>query len=271
MIFLIRDVRVSRMNLRMNDFVAGLPSPLVFLGLADSLIRERKLVPWSAKVIPVLHSVQVYDGRTKAEMTRKNLKFMPAEIKEDITGSVEFSLILNIDGLESELGLGDMIAKRLIGGGVVQNNEIKVEVAVRDGSAFRSLRRGFAMVRPDPENPANLRLSMGGANSLTKIVERLFPAERPQGYGWLTPVAAGYRLLEDPRNASLRKGVRRTDVPHVFSEPVLGIAEMISVRNQRLTDLDERNFASYFWKWSTSESFVLGHSVYFTEINTGES
>jgi len=47
-----------------------------------------------------------------------------------------------------------------------------------------------------------------------------------------------------------------------FAEPVTGIAEMISVRNRTLTDLDELGLAQLFWCWDARGDLVLGHSAY---------
>ena len=65
MLFAMRNLRASRVNLLMNDFAAGLPSPLSFLGLADALARDLELPPWSARTLPVLHRVEVSKGRTR--------------------------------------------------------------------------------------------------------------------------------------------------------------------------------------------------------------
>lgn len=51
-VFVVKNIRATNVNLIMNDFAAGLPSPLSFLGLADLLARNLGLTPWSARVIP---------------------------------------------------------------------------------------------------------------------------------------------------------------------------------------------------------------------------
>ena len=88
----------SRVNLLMNDFAAGLPSPLSFLGLADALARDLGLAAWSARILPVLHQVSVTEGRTKPEMEAKSGSFVPVETMEDLTGTVEVSILVDLPG-----------------------------------------------------------------------------------------------------------------------------------------------------------------------------
>ncbi len=259
-LYALRNIRASRVNLLMNDFAAGLPSPLSFLGLADLLVRRMGLAPWSAKVLPVLHQVHVSDGRTKPEMESKSGVFMPIETMEDLTGAVDLSLLVEIPGCDSETALRRVLSGCRIAGGLIQNDVLDVAQVTADGSAFRSLRRGYAMVRPD--SPERLRISTGDPEGLRTIAATLFPAERPQGFGWIVPVAVGHRLLEEPGSAPRRIRTRSCEVPHVFVEPVVGIAELISVRNARLTDLTEEGLAALLWSWDARDILVLGHADY---------
>jgi len=263
-LFAIRNIEAARVNLLMNDFAAGLPSPLSFLGLADLLARRMGLTPWSARVLPVLHRVHASDGRTKPEMENKSGVFMPIETMEDLTGSVEISLLIEIPGCDDELKLRRVMTGCRIAGGLIQNDVIDVIPVTADGSAFRDLRRGYAMVRPDP--PERRRISMGDPEGLRAIAATLFPAERPQGFGWIVPVAVGYRLLEDPDSAPKRIRTRSRDVPHVFAEPAVGIAELISVRNPRLTELAEEPLSALMWSWDARDRLVLGHTDYHPAI-----
>lgn len=192
-LYVVKDLRASRVNLMMNDFAAGLPSPLSFLGLADLLARNLGLAPWSARVLPILHRVDISDGRTKPEMENKSGIFEPIETMEDLVGSVQVSLLLHLPGCESETALRAHLQGRRIAGGLIQNDRIEVQAVTADGSAFRGLRRGFAMLRPDqverryvtsgdttPEQPG-----------LARLASLLFPAERPEGFGWIVPAAVG--------------------------------------------------------------------------------
>ena len=265
MIFAAKSISVARANLLMNDFVAGLPSPLGFIGLADALARELDLTPWSAGVLPVLHQVSISEGRTKAEMgvsPRKPLgNFSPIEIKEDLVGAVTLSLFLDIPECESEYNVVEGLMRCSIVGGAIQNrNDVTVEEVTADGTAFRQIARGYVMCPPSGDD--STMLSNGDRNGLDRILKVLFPDERHLGYGWKIPIAAGYRLLENPESVPNRKCRRDPSLPHVFAEPLLGLAELVSVRNRSLTELSKQDFKSLFWKWNIENNLVLGHQAW---------
>ncbi|MBS0981356.1 type I-F CRISPR-associated protein Csy2 [Acetobacter thailandicus] len=264
-LFVLRDIRASRVNLMMNDYAAGLPSPLSFLGLGDLLARRLKLKPWSASVLPVLHAVHASEGRTKPEMENKSNIFSPIEIMEDMVGSVTVSVLINLPGCESENALARVLTGCRIAGGIIQNDAVKVQALTPDGSAFRGLRRGYAMLAP--EQTKRQVISKGDNDSLANIASLLFPVERPAGFGWIVPAAVGYHLLEEPNLAPRRTHTRSKDVPHVFAEPLLGIAELVSVRNRRLTELSPEEFVSTFWHWDARGDMILGHSAYYSPSN----
>ena len=98
MLFLAKKLKASRVNLLMNDFAAGLPSPLAFLGLGAAIAPALGAPRWSVGVLPILHSVDVFEGRTKAEAApaRKSGVFAPIEIPEDLIGAVSVSLFLDV-------------------------------------------------------------------------------------------------------------------------------------------------------------------------------
>ncbi len=263
-LYVVKNIRASRVNLTMNDYAAGLPSPLSFLGLGDLIIRNMCLEPWGARVIPILHQVYISEGRTKPEMENKSGTFSPIETMEDVIGTVDVSILLHLPGCESESVLRAQLEGRRIAGGLIQNDDFKVEVVTPDGSAFRGLRRGFAMIRP--ELPERRFITSGDLHpdqhGLTRIAELLFPADRPPGFGWVVPAPVGYRLLEDPRTVPQRIRTRSKTVPHVFAEPVLSIAELVSVRNSRLTGLTMSGLDHLFWRWEAQGDLVLGHPDY---------
>lgn len=262
-LYILRDIRASRVNLTMNDYAAGLPSPLSFLGLGDLLARRLELAPWSARVIPILHKVHVSQGRTKPEMQNESGVFVPIETMEDLHGTVEVSLLLHLPGCQSETRLRRALTGIRIAGGLIQNETIRVLSVTADGSAFRSLRRGYAMI---PPQAAQRRLiATGDHEGLAAIASTLFPSEREPGFGWLVPSAVGYRLLEDPETVPQRIRTRSKDIPHVFAEPVLGIAELVSVRNKGLTQLTTTELDALFWSWDAQGNLILGHSAYHPE------
>ena len=263
-LYVLKDIRASRVNLMMNDYAAGLPSPLSYLGLADLLARNLGLVPWSARVLPILHRVDVSEGRNKPEMENKFGVYEPIETMEDMTGSVQLSLFLHLPNCDSESAIRDQMLGRRIAGGLIQNDAVEVQAVTPDGSAFRNLRRGYAMIPPDL---SERRFITSGDPSpeqpgLKRLAELLYPAERPTGFGWIVPSAVGYRLLEDPQTVPQRIRTRSKDIPHVFAEPVVGIAELVSVRNSRLTSLSTEGLDALMWSWEAKGDLVLGHPSY---------
>lgn len=262
--YLVRDLRASRVNLLMNDFAAGLPSPLSFLGLADLVARNLGLAPWSARVLPILHRVDVSEGRSKPEMENKSGIFEPIETMEDLTGSVQVSFLLHLPGCESESALQAQLRGKRIAGGLIQNDRIDVQAVTPDGSAFRALKRGYAMLCP--AQPERRFLATGETTpeqpGLAHLAALLYPAERPEGFGWIVPAAVGYRLLEDPQTVPARIRTRSKDIPHVFAEPVVGIAELVSVRNKRLTGMTHAELGAALWAWEARGDLLLGHPDY---------
>ncbi|MEI4471076.1 type I-F CRISPR-associated protein Csy2 [Frigidibacter sp. MR17.24] len=261
--FAVHMLRASRVNLLMNDYTAGLPSPLAFLGLAEAIGRDLGVADWQARVLPILHAVHISDGRTKPEMQPKSGIFTPIETVEDMVGTVKVSLLLDLPGMENADRLRDAILRRRIAGGTIANRDVRVEPVAPDGSALPGLSRGYAMVRPD--QPERRLISSGDMRQMERIARILFPATREPGRGWIVPVAVGHRLLEDPGSVPKRIRTRTPEVPHVFVEPCVGIAELISVRNPRLSGLAEDAMTDRLWSWHAEGDHILGHPAYHPE------
>lgn len=259
MMFFVTNLVASRVNLLMNDYASGLPSPLAFLGLGAAIAPELGADRWLVGVLPVLHEVAVSSGRTKPEMAPASGRFSPIEIVEDMVGTVRFSLVLDIPNCSDENAVRDALVGRRLAGGIFQN-EIRVEPVSNDGAALRKAPRGWALIRPD--NMSRRVIARGDVDSLSAVAEILFPAERGHGFGWPVPIAVGHFLLEDPTAVPQRQGTRDPNIPHVFTEPVLGIGELVSVRNRRLTEAPTKDFEELFWRWHTQGSWILGHHAY---------
>jgi hypothetical protein len=261
MIFVAKNLKANSVNLLMNDHAAGLPSPLSFIGLADVLARELGLAPWSARIIPILHAVHVSKGRKNPELLPTPGKFSPIEIVEGITGSAEVSLIIDLPGFDDSTELAEALIGKRIAGGPIASTSITVREVTADGSAFSGLRRGYAMVRPD--DPRRQGASRGDLESLKQIASTLYPAEKGEGFGWIVPASVGYRLIEDPDTVPARQGTRSETIPHVFAEPLVGIAELLSVRNTRLRNASTDYLNDLFWGWVPNDDLITGHSAYF--------
>ena len=260
MLFAVRNIRASRVNLLMNDFAAGLPSPLAFLGLGAAIAPTLGASRWDVAVLPVLHEVTASEGRTKPEMIASSGQFTPSEMPEDLHGSVHVSLLMDIPGCDDERNVAKKLLGRRIGGGVIQNKTIEVEPVVAHGQALRELPRGFAVVAP--EDPKKLLVATGAIRDLSAVADVLFPAERAPGRGWLVPVAVGHRLLENPATVTQRAGTRDPNVPHIFTEPAVGIAELVPARSPGLTGLKETGLQRLLWRWAAEGEWIVGHPHY---------
>lgn len=258
--FMIHKLSASRVNLLMNDYAAGLPGPTAFLGLAESVGRDLGVDPWVSRVLPILHSVHVSEGRTKPEMEPTGGVFGPIETVEDMVGTVSVSLLLDLPKCENADDVRNCILSKRIAGGTISNRNARVELVANDGSGLQGSTRGYAMVRPDQEE--RRIISSGDMAVMERIAKVLFPEVREPGRGWIVPVGVGHRLLEDPETAPRRIRTRNPDIPHVFVEPCVGIAELISVRSARLTGLDDAGMSERLWGWATTEAHVLVHPAY---------
>ena len=266
MIFVAGNIHAERVNLLMNDYSAGLPSPLAMLGLADAVMRDLGLTPWTAGVVPVLHHVNISMGRTRSEMVNKSGVFRQVEIPEDMIGSVRLSLILDLPGCDDESALADCLMRRRIAGGMIQNRKINVRKIAGNGTVFDLLRRGHVMIAP--QQASHCMIANGSREGFDRILELLFPDCLDALPNYWIPAAVGYRLLENPDDVPDRTCRQNPDLPHVFAEPLLGLAELVSDRNWRMTTLSEEDFSSLFWRWHVERDFILGHQAY--QLTTGQ-
>lgn len=263
MLFLIKNIEVARVNLLMNDLASGLPSPLAFLGLGTSMaislgLEERK---WNVAILPVLHAVYVSEGRLVPEKYFKSGRFETDEIQEGMTGHISCSFFIDIPDCDDEKAVERAFVGKRIAGGDVQNDlsNIRVEVVASDGGSLPSLRRGYALTSPREKDFR--KIAWGNPADLSAVADILFGNREKAG--WHVPAAVGYKLLEDDEyQPSLKEGTRDETIPHAFCDPVVGVSELISIRNPELTALNTDEFRSLFWKWDVKGKFILGHPDY---------
>jgi hypothetical protein len=177
-----------------------------------------------------------------------------------LIGSVEVSLLIDIPGVPDEHKVREALLGRRIAGGPIHNRQIFVRTVTADSSCFVEISRGYAMIPVTP--PKSCAIATGAINKLQAFAAELHPAEREPGTGWFVPVAVGHRLLEDPDKTPKRANARDPNIPHVFAEPVVGIAELVSVRSKRLKETSANAFPDLFWRWKADGDWVVGHSNY---------
>lgn len=260
--FIARNLVADRVNLHQNAYASGLPSPLAFLGMVGAVAHDLDCDPHSVRVLPIIHQVHQSPGRTKPEQILKSRRFTNAEIIEDAIGTVEFSLAFDIPQVFNEKSVQRSLSFRRLAGGLLRSIEFSVEITPGDAQSLSKLPRGNAFV--PALNPEHRKVSRGDRASLQAVADVLYPAEREKDRGWLVPAAVGYHLIEDPRTALPRKNTRDEITPHVFAEPVVGVAEMISVRRNEVRRADGQAFNDLFWSWATEPGsrFVMAHKLF---------
>jgi hypothetical protein len=264
---LISNMSASRVNLLQNDYASGLPSPTAFLGLADVIGHALGFDRWSMSVLPVLHQVMPSAGRTRPEFIKKGRKFSATENVEDMHGHVKFSMLLDLPEPRAIDQIRAASRHRFLAGGAIfpdhGSQPITVSELPADGQGFRKCALGRVLV-PGLRDDMAGTVSFGDPGSFAKLKSVLMcPStdENPTP-GFRVPVAIGYRLITTPGQNPVPACARDDKTPHVFAEPGVGVAELVSVRNPRLTDLDEPGLSELFWRWSASGDHITAHPVY---------
>lgn len=264
---LISNMSASRVNLIQNDYASGLPSPTAFLGLADVILHDLGFERWSARVLPILHEVTASAGRTRPEYAKNGSRFSPEEIPEDIHGHVVFSLALDLPDVRNIEDIQNACEGRRLAGGSIfparRAKPISVSVMTPDGSGLRKSARGRALV-PGLREDMKGAISFGDAGTFKAVKTALTrkASDEDPTPGFRVPVAIGYRLLTRPGANPIPDCARDDETPHVFAEPGVGVAELISVRNPAIRDLDDAAFSQMFWRWHVSPSHITAHPVY---------
>ena len=273
--YLAGPYRAERANLRGNHLTAGVPSPSAFLGLAGAVARNLGLDGWRLSVVPVLHRVAPSNGRSRGETViagSKSSAIMPLEIMEDISGLVEFSMLLDLDGAPDAHAVDAAIMTRRFAGSALFRAGRQDGIRVREANGKAPLRgvpRGRVLA---PAIHAPTEVSFGDRSGLEAITTVLYPATAPvQGSGWLVPVAAGYRLLETPAPAGTRRAARSAEHPHAFAEPAVGLGELVSSRGrgplQTAAGLD-----GLAWRWAVDPGgdHVMFHPSFLAAAMPGQ-
>ncbi|WP_411839796.1 hypothetical protein [Paracoccus sp. ME4] len=269
--YLFSNLTASRVNLLQNDFAAGMPSPLAFMGLAGFIAGKVGFGHFEARVMPILYSVTPSEGRIRPEyqfQTDKSAKgFAPVEIPESMRGHVEFGFLLDLPGLVDIAMLQNALKKARLAGGIIFAKNGKDTFDIRSvpegGAGLRMSPRGRAVI-PGIRDDLRHLTCWTETHEFEQVQDALAQrsTEDNPTPGMRVPAAIGYRLLTLPGQNPNPTYVRDPGVPHVFAEPGTGVAELVSVRNTALADLDEDAFSERMWSWSISGRHVVAHSVY---------
>lgn len=269
--YLVSGLVASRVNLLQNDYAAGIPSPLAFLGLSSVISYGLGFGFHNAKILPILYAVSPSVGRTRPEFTFKSSEqkrgFAPVEIQEDMHGHVEFGFAIELPGIVNPEQIAKQLVGRRLAGGLIFNRQhgkqIRVQQISGDGSGLRDSPRGRVLI-PGLRDDTRGQICFGGEGQIANIRDILAvrASENNPTPGLRVPVAIGFRLLTLPGQNPIPKFARDNHTPHVFGEPGLGVAELVSVRNRTLTELDEEDFGELFWSWSVAGPHIVAHPSY---------
>lgn len=263
---LLTNMRASRVNLLQNDYAAGLPSPLAFMGLGSSILHDLGFDRWAVRLLPVIHDLVVSQGRTKPAPEPQGTRLRNVELPEDMHGTVDFSLAMD---LPEERDLGEIEAsvgsKRLAGGAIFRSSPgrpIRAIATSADGAGLKKLARGRALT---PMTIAQTATSFGEDVTIREVKQLLNPVrddDADKALGYRVPAAIGYRLLTRPGANPIPAMARDAVTPHVFAEPGVGVGELISIRNPRLTTLTASELSAVFWHWSVGVSHITAHPLF---------
>jgi len=258
--YLLTGLRASKVNLLQNDYCGGLPAPTAFLGLAAAVAHDLGLSRWDLSALPILHRVDRSNGRLRPAMEVKSDAYVTVELQEDLTGTVSFSMVLSLPEARSEADILAALTGKRLGGGVIFGDVRRMQVIALSDDPKDLLKapRGYALL--PWYRDGKTEKSFGDPASLRRVASALWPDDAKDRKGWRVPVAIGFRLLGSPGPAPT--GARNMTVPHVFAEPGVGVAELVSIRSPRLTDLSAEDYLALFWSWAPTQTHVLVHKSY---------
>lgn len=258
--YLVSGMKAAKVNLLQNDYCGGLPSPTAFLGLAASIAHDLGLSRWDLGVLPILHRVERSNGRMRPAMEAKSNAFVTVELQEDMTGMVHFSLVLDLPVARPESDIVASLCGKRLGGGVIfaDLRGLRAELLSEDAKDLIKAPRGYALLPWFKDGKTEK--SFGDRDSLRAVASALWPDDARERKGWRVPVAIGFRLLGSP--VAPPSGSRNANVPHVFAEPGIGVAELTSVRSARITELTGDGYSALFWSWTPTRTHITAHPSY---------
>lgn len=256
---LLSDITANRVNAVQNDFVAGCPGPLAFLGFVGAIAKDLGTSPWNFRVMPIFHDVQVSQGRTKPEFRVKSGEYSPDEIAEAITAQVRFSVLIDTGDDRDASTFSEVLAHRRFAGGLAWGG--KAVECVDEGRALYRAKRGYAML-PVPDAP----ITAGEEGGFSALSAFLF--ERPHDFR-VGAASVGYRHIGNTAAPGVRSGVRSPDHPHTFSEPLTGAVRFVSVRSPEMTGLDAEGLIDQMFAWSYDATQACAHPAYMLPTQKG--
>lgn len=271
-IYALRNVEAHSVSLHNHAYVSNVISPSAWIGMIGSILHDHGHSAFDGiKVIPIIHDIYSSGGRIrggKGEF-KGEATLSVVEIPDKSYAHVSFSLIFEIpdyQDIDSFVISEALKGKRLSGGTLFPqgHNAFDVNVYGSVAEALSSIDRGYAMTpvqSNDDESTEYLTISFGEYESLWKLMDLLSYSPSKDKSGWFIPCPIGYRLLENPSAAGVRKNSRSNKHPHAYCEPGIGIAELIYTN--RLKRIKTPSMSDLGWSYDTSiDNVILFHNNY---------
>lgn len=251
-IYVLKNMHFDKVNLFSNDFVAGMVSPHAFLGLAGAIrVKLSRAGAYSVSVLPIIHNISTNAGQTIAPAIADGSTYKIEEIAQDFTGSIDMSLIVDLEGASCNTDDIEQFIRcgRFAGGHLNEGplTEGSFEVArLKDWSQvdFQDIRPGHVFT------PEAGPVSRGYRTGMVRVIEAMhswIEAAREHGSNeTVTTIAAGF--FRTNRSSPALAQARGGQKPHNFVESVTGLAKYIPSRSQSVTGLgpDLKDLA---WRW----------------------
>lgn len=261
---LIGPMTVHNVNLSAHDYVTNIISPGALLGFASAIKHKLRIGDiYNVSVLPVIHYSDESSGRNLHELSLDTkTKIKSQEIRENSTGTVEISLIIDLhtkEFLDIEDIKNTIFQLKFAGGTISQHNihgqpyEINITpMKYLKGELFRTIPSGWILTQPQRQqlipvyfnNPESLK-------AMLDILSYSVPVEKS---GFLVPCPVGYQLLEEVDFQRQRSGARHQFIPHVFVEPGCSLAEYISSRNPIVLNMESDEIKTLFWSWCEAKN-----------------
>ncbi|GEM_PF-1157049 len=248
----------DRVALDGNALVSGMPPVTALGGLSDTLARRlgRPAANWPVALI--LHDLQPHDGRPKP---KPDFKGRPGEAVERVTGWIRATVVLlEPDDTLTSTELTEQTEGLRIAGGMI-SPERPARVVEDLGAELRRLPPGHILVdRTDvldaavaaAEDPLDglLDVFTGSWDEQAQRYQNPWSRDEAGQWRYLVPVAVGHQALEPMSTASPRKGTRCPETPHLFSEGIASVAELVSARKAARAASRGWETLAMFWRWT---------------------
>ncbi|MGR9012861.1 MAG: type I-F CRISPR-associated protein Csy2 [Gammaproteobacteria bacterium] len=284
----------QNVNAEANQYVVGLPAITGFTGFAHQQIRllnqPADLGLQENGTAIVIHDFQLRAGHPRCPAYMKDENGSEAaSIVEEFKADLRISLIIRIDSEDdaaNDLIEHHFLGKRqndetryyanpalqnrinhsfLAGGHCVKTGKVRFfdskklsDWLKKEMSPGYFIKDRYDLLSEDKAQGITPLDSV--LNSMTRFKTDISNQYQRSRKGWIIPVAIGYQAIEQPQQRSQARGGH----PHVYAEPVTGLAEAVSAK--RIANEEKRlTRQAIFW----THQYQVENSLYYVTALTG--